>query len=65
MSTQEITRETYPVFFNNYLELNSASSWMGGEKKGGPVLKELTVQLRVWWELINTRTVFEGLQRNS
>ena len=47
MSTQEITREKYPVFFNNYLELNSASSWMDGEKKGGPVLKELTVQLRV------------------
>ena len=65
MSTQEITREKYPVFFNNYLELNSASSWMDGEKKGGPVLKELTVQLRVWWELINTRTVFEGLQRNN
>lgn len=47
MSTQEITREKYPVFFHNYLELSSANSWMGGEKKGGPVLKELTVQLRV------------------
>lgn len=64
-STQEITSEKYPVFLHNYLELKSASYWMAGKRNEIPVLKELTIQLRVWGELINTHKVFEGLRRNN
>lgn len=38
---------------------------MAGKRNEIPVLKELTIQLRVWWELINTHKVFEGLRRNN